>query len=56
MSYPFNCKDCADRQLGCHDKCEKYQKAKKQHIKECEELRKIDSIDKALRDIRFGRK
>ena len=57
MSYDkFTCKDCAERHLGCHDTCERYQKAKNQRIAEREELRKTDSIDKALRRIKFGRK
>lgn len=28
------CKDCKDRYLGCHDKCEKYIKQKLQNEKE----------------------
>jgi hypothetical protein len=24
----FPCKDCAERHLGCHDSCEKYQSVK----------------------------
>lgn len=31
MKVEYPCKDCSDRQLGCHDKCEEYQKAKKLH-------------------------
>ena len=25
------CKDCSERHLGCHDKCEKYLKAKEEY-------------------------
>lgn len=56
MGYKFTCKDCAERHFGCHDKCEQYQKAKNERLAEREELRKTDSIDKALRRIKFGRK
>ncbi len=26
------CKDCSDRQLGCHDHCERYKKAQREWI------------------------
>ena len=28
MSKTFTCKNCEDREPGCHDKCKKYQKEK----------------------------
>jgi hypothetical protein len=28
-----SCKNCKDRYLGCHDKCEKYQKFKEERIR-----------------------
>ena len=28
------CKDCTDRHIGCHSKCEKYQAFRKQRDKE----------------------
>ena len=27
----FPCKDCADRDLGCHDRCPRYLEAKREH-------------------------
>ena len=29
------CKDCTDRVLGCHGKCEKYQAYHKANVKRC---------------------
>ena len=28
---PFSCKDCVERTLGCHDRCEKYLEGKKKY-------------------------
>ena len=28
----FSCKDCTERYIGCHSKCEKYIKEKEQHV------------------------
>lgn len=35
----FPCKDCNDKYLGCHAKCEEYLEAKKNHEKEKEAKR-----------------
>lgn len=35
-----SCKDCKERYLGCHDKCEKYLKEKKEIIRRNEAMRK----------------
>ena len=37
------CKDCPDRHLGCHDRCEKYQAYKKAKLSYKEELSKSKS-------------
>lgn len=35
------CKDCKERELGCHSKCEKYLAFKLERDKEQEQIRKI---------------
>lgn len=37
------CKDCPDRHLGCHDKCEKYQAFKKESLDYKTEVNKAKS-------------
>ena len=36
------CKDCKDRQIGCHSKCEKYLEFKKQN----DEIKRKQRIEK----------
>lgn len=46
------CKDCEERELGCHDRCEKYQtfrEARKEFNRKVAEFNKYD-------DYVFGRK
>lgn len=40
------CKDCLDRQIGCHSSCEKYLEWNRQHKKDKEELDKKRAYDK----------
>lgn len=40
MTPSNSCKDCQDRKLGCHSKCEKYQKWLKDFRKEKKMIRK----------------
>lgn len=41
------CKDCKDRYLGCHDRCEKYQQFKKRNdeIREKERREKLINFE-----------
>lgn len=38
------CKDCKDRYIGCHDRCEKYQQFKKRN----DELREKERREKLI--------
>lgn len=38
----FPCKDCNDRNVGCHGTCEKYKVAKEKHKDEIEKGRRDD--------------
>lgn len=42
MANDMPCKDCKERYLGCHSKCEKYQNAKKRN----DELREKERMEK----------
>ena len=44
----FTCKDCQNRQPGCHDKCEKYQAEKKTHDARLAAKREADTIQRNL--------
>lgn len=41
------CKDCKNRELGCHSKCEQYVNWRKLHIEEKQRLREEFLINKA---------
>lgn len=47
------CKDCPDRYVGCHSKCDKYLEFKEQHSKEKTiiQLRKKEAQDEVARAI-----
>lgn len=47
-SYFTCCKNCQDRKIGCHSKCEKYLAGKKRHekVKEQMKLEKMYTIRK----------
>lgn len=38
----FNCKDCANRHIGCHERCESYKKDKALADKESQSQRMED--------------
>lgn len=40
MSQIYVCKDCPDRQIGCHATCRKYIEQSEQLKKEAEEIRR----------------
>ena len=40
----MTCKDCKDRYIGCHDRCEKYQQFKKENEIKREQQRIQQSI------------
>lgn len=40
MSGVYCCKDCTKRYLGCHDKCEEYQRQSKEHKERKEKVAK----------------
>ena len=44
----FTCKDCKDREVGCHSRCEKYKREKTKH----ERLKAINESDKDYRAYR----
>lgn len=39
------CKDCADRHIGCHSKCEKYKAFDEERKKICDLRRKMKDDD-----------
>lgn len=47
MSSISVCKDCPDRQIGCHSTCERYKEQSEQRRKEQEEIRRQRDIDNA---------
>lgn len=47
------CKDCTDRQVGCHGKCEKYIKWKKENIKSQIEYTNALKGERAAEDVRI---
>lgn len=49
MKPQASCKDCTKRKVGCHDRCEEYQKFKKEMREWQEYLDKVRS-DKAYFD------
>lgn len=56
---PFECcHGCKDRYLGCHDKCEKHQKAKAIRKEQNEKERMEHHLDRAdhFRSLRYARK
>ena len=42
------CKDCTERQLGCHSVCPRYAEYKEAHEAHKQELREIKALDEAL--------
>lgn len=40
------CKDCADRHVGCHGKCEKYIQQNEEHQKMLAEIKKANDIQR----------
>lgn len=40
MSQIYVCKDCPDRQIGCHATCQRYIEQSERHRKDLEEIRK----------------
>lgn len=50
MSSISVCKDCPDRQIGCHAICQKYIEQSEQNRKEREEIRKQRDMDNAQKD------
>lgn len=50
------CKDCPDRYLGCHDRCEKYQQFKVDLVNAKNELNNHSEIDAyRLKSVRRSR-
>lgn len=57
-SYDSPCKDCQERYLGCHSKCEKYIKyheANLERQKKIQELHEMnnDFYDNRMRNVRY---
>ena len=50
--YSFPCKDCPDRAVGCHGKCEKYLTAQREHEKERAEMFRIKSEQDSVEEYR----
>ena len=44
------CKNCTDRELGCHDRCERYQSEKKETEKQKTVYRFHKQIERELRE------
>ena len=45
---PCPCKDCEERYLGCHSKCNRYIKWKQKHDQRCKEYNKKLGFEKDL--------
>lgn len=50
------CKDCQERELGCHSKCETYISAVEKHREEKEWLKGIRDMDDALGPKKYKRR
>lgn len=48
------CKDCTDRQLGCHDHCERYKKAQREKIELNRKINKKRGQESALTNYFFN--
>lgn len=51
----FPCKDCPDRELGCHDYCEKYKKVKAKRQADKDRFNEDKNYRDYLRDQRNKR-
>ena len=49
------CKDCTDREIGCHSNCEKYIEWKNEHNRKREVLRKDEDIKDFIEDLKYRR-
>lgn len=52
----YTCKNCTKRYLGCHDKCEEYQKIKKQNTDAKRKMVSDFSIQKAVNNVNLTMK
>ena len=48
--YQYPCKNCEDRTLGCHSRCEKYLAAKAAHKKSADLMWKMKSEENDVAD------
>ena len=44
------CKDCTERYVGCHGKCEKYIKQREEHDNQRREAQKADAVRRYKND------
>lgn len=51
MSRVAPCRNCIDRYLGCHDKCDKYQEFRAERNRMLEEKRKEREKNEAIDEI-----
>lgn len=51
----FPCKDCADRTLGCHSTCEKYNNIKQQANKQNQEIRDARNFENSVTSLDVAR-
>lgn len=52
----YTCKDCTKRYLGCHDKCEEYQKIKKENVESKRKMVNDFAIEKAVKNVNLTMK
>lgn len=52
-SYP--CKDCKERQVGCHSHCERYQSVKREKEEANRNRRRETQIRDAVGELRYSR-
>lgn len=52
----YTCKNCTERYLGCHDKCEEYQKIKKENVETKRKMVTDFSIQKAVKSVNLTMK
>lgn len=48
------CKDCPDRQVGCHSSCEKYKDYKTRHYAEKDRMHLEDVLNKQINELNWG--
>lgn len=51
--YTYPCRDCPDRAVGCHSKCEKYLAARQDHHKKAEVIYQEKKVEDGLYSYKY---